>query len=275
MPAELSQIDSTIEVVTPENIAFHYQAAGPFRRSVAFGIDLLIRLGILFLVGCVTSLLGVILGGMAVLTYLVAYFLLDWFYGGVFETFMNGQTPGKWIMGVRVLTTRGRPINGMQAVLRNVFRAVDFMPLLSLEMFGLPAPMYMIPTFMVGLVCMACNRRFQRLGDLVCGTMVVIEERQWLTGVARLDDPRAMQLAEYLPADFVVPRTMAQASRWLGTWPSPCCGNSACPGIPATTCSCVPCITGPSSPIGATNRGGMPRVAIRRSGSPRSRRRGC
>jgi uncharacterized RDD family membrane protein YckC len=211
MPAELSQIDSTIEVVTPENIAFHYQAAGPFRRSVAFGIDLLIRLGILFLVGCVTSLLGVILGGMAVLTYLVAYFLLDWFYGGVFETFMNGQTPGKWIMGVRVLTTRGRPINGMQAVLRNVFRAVDFMPLLSLEMFGLPAPMYMIPTFMVGLVCMACNRRFQRLGDLVCGTMVVIEERQWLTGVARLDDPRAMQLAEYLPADFVVPRTMAQA----------------------------------------------------------------
>ena len=211
MPSELAQIDSTIEVVTPENIAFHYQAAGPFRRSLAFAMDLLIRLGILFTVGCVTALLGVVVGGMAVLAYLVAYFLLDWFYGGVFETFMNGQTPGKWVMGVRVLTTDGQPINGLQAVTRNVLRWVDFMPFLSLEMFGIPAPMFMIPTFMLGLVFMACNRRFQRLGDLVCGTMVVIEERQWLTGVARLDDPRAMQLADYLPADFQVPRTMARA----------------------------------------------------------------
>jgi hypothetical protein len=68
-----------------------------------------------------------------------------------------------------------------------------------------------LPTFLVGLVAMAFNRRFQRLGDLACGTMVVIEERHWLTGVARLEDPRAAQLAEYLPADFRVSRSLAQA----------------------------------------------------------------
>ena len=64
---------------------------------------------------------------------------------------------------------------------------------------------------MAGLLTMTMNRRFQRLGDLVCGTMVVIEERHWLTGVAKLEDPRAAQLAEYLPADFRVSRSLAQS----------------------------------------------------------------
>ncbi|MCO6453716.1 MAG: RDD family protein [Pirellulaceae bacterium] len=211
MQADVAQIDTKIEVVTPENIAFHYQVAGPARRAMAFLIDLVIRLGILFGVGCLTAVFGIVAGGVAILGYLIAYFLLDWFYGALFETFMNGQTPGKRVLGIRVLTVDGQPINGLQAVIRNVLRSVDLMPVLSLEMFGIPAPMYIIPTFMVGLVIMATNRRFQRLGDLVCRTMVVMEERQWLAGVARLDDPRAMRLADYLPADFQITRTLAQA----------------------------------------------------------------
>jgi hypothetical protein len=40
--------------------------------------------------------------------------------------------------------------------------------------------------------------------------MVVIEEKQWLTGVAKLDDPRAIQLAAYLPPNFVVGRSLAK-----------------------------------------------------------------
>src|SRR5207249_9668704 len=61
------------------------------------------------------------------------------------------------------------------------------------------------------LIVMMLNRKYQRLGDLVAGTIVVIEERQWLTGVAKLDDPRAIQLAAYLPPNFVVTRSMAKA----------------------------------------------------------------
>jgi hypothetical protein len=70
--------------------------------------------------------------------------------------------------------------------------------------------MYVLPTFVVGLIAMTCNRRFQRLGDLVCGTVVVIEERHWLTGVAKIEDARAAQLAEYLPVDFRASRSLAQ-----------------------------------------------------------------
>ena len=42
---------------------------------------------------------------------------MSWFYGGLFETYWNGQTPGKRIMQIRVLTVTGQPIDGMQAVL--------------------------------------------------------------------------------------------------------------------------------------------------------------
>jgi hypothetical protein len=105
---------------------------------------------------------------------------------------MNGQTPGKYMVGLRVLSDTGEPINGMQATLRNLLRAADlFLPL-------------------AGLVVMSLNKKFQRLGDIVAGTIVVIEDRQWLTGVAQLEDPRAIQLAAYLPPNFVVTRSLAR-----------------------------------------------------------------
>ena len=58
---------------------------------------------------------------------------------------------------------------------------------------------------------MTMNRRFQRLGDLVCGTMVVIEDPQRLYGVAKVEDPEAIRLAGFLPANFQVSRSMARA----------------------------------------------------------------
>ncbi|MFM2096188.1 MAG: hypothetical protein RIS70_3312, partial [Planctomycetota bacterium] len=35
----LEQIDNIVEIVTPENIAFQYRFAGPFRRFVALLVD--------------------------------------------------------------------------------------------------------------------------------------------------------------------------------------------------------------------------------------------
>jgi uncharacterized RDD family membrane protein YckC len=227
-------LDNTIEIVTPENIAFHYRVAGPFRRLPALLIDYVFRMSLLGLLWFLLFLLlglavwlfpplrsiADFLGGSAVAILLVLGFVLDWFYGGIFETYWNGQTPGKWLLGLRVVTTSGQPINGLQAVMRNVFRYADLFPFLSLKMFNplfgqdlensLP-DLYVIPTLLVGLGTMLLNRRFQRLGDLLCGTMVIIEERKWLAGVARLEDPRAAQLAAYLPVDFVVSRPLARA----------------------------------------------------------------
>ena len=214
-----SQIDSAIDIVTPENIAFSYRVAGPFRRLPAFVIDLGILIGLHVVVAILAMFVGSFAGGITFAGVSVIFLIVWWFYGGLFETFMNGQTPGKWVMGLRVLTVDGHPINGLQAVLRNILRAADMMPILSLQIFDivldplegeLMPPAYVIPTGILGLAVMTITARYQRLGDLVCGTMVVSEDRHWLTGLAKLDDERAAQLAEYIPPNFQVTRSMAR-----------------------------------------------------------------
>jgi uncharacterized RDD family membrane protein YckC len=131
-------LDNTIEIVTPENIAFHYRVAGPFRRLIAYGLDFLIRGIMLGVVTFSLLLLFPVLQGVSLAAQSILWFLFAWFYGGVFETYMNGQTPGKRIMGLRTLTLDGQPINGLQAVLRNIMRTVDTMPLIPLVALPLP-----------------------------------------------------------------------------------------------------------------------------------------
>jgi uncharacterized RDD family membrane protein YckC len=211
MLSSTAQIDSSVEIITPENIAFRYRVAGPFRRFPAFVLDLFIRLALLIGLSVLIGMLGMLVVGIGPMAMFIGYFLIEWFYGGVLETLMNGQTPGKWVMGIRVLSVDGQPITPMQAVLRNILRFVDMMPLLSWQILGVDVPMYGIPTFGFALVAGALSPRFQRLGDIVCGTIVVIEERRWLTGVAKLEDPRAAQLASYIPMDFRINRSMARA----------------------------------------------------------------
>ena len=188
MLREQHQFDTHIEIVTPENIAFKYRVAGPFRRLPAYLIDLLIRAAIqgvaavLFMIAA--WILGI--GGMWLIgANLVLLFLLMWFYGGWFEAYFNGQTPGKRLMQIRVVSVDGQPITGMQAVLRNVLRAIDS-----------------VFFYQVGLWAAMFTDRFQRLGDLASGTMVIIEQRPWQPGVVWTGTPEVIRLAGLIPASF-------------------------------------------------------------------------
>ena len=192
------QLDTHIDIVTPENIAFHYRVAGPFRRLPAFLIDLAIRVGVAAL-GMLAALLafgaaGV--GGVGFGLGMLLWFLLAWFYGGLFETFWNGQTPGKRLMKIRVVSIEGQPITPLQAVLRNILREIDAQPLWL---------------YQIGLLAAMSNRRFQRLGDLASGTMVVVEQPQQLPGVVRTGEPEAVRVAALVPPSFQPSRSLARA----------------------------------------------------------------
>ena len=197
MVTQAGQIDTSIDIVTPENIAFQYRVAGPYRRVPAFLIDLCIRGLVMIAFALVIGFLG-FLGafGVGAGLLLVVWFVLEWFYGGLFEAYWNGQTPGKRLTGLRVLRLDGRPVTPLQAVMRNIFRVVDMMPFF---------------TFVVGAITSTLNARSQRLGDLVCGTIVVVEDRTWLFGVSQIEDPRVEQLAAYIPANFQFTRTLRRA----------------------------------------------------------------
>jgi uncharacterized RDD family membrane protein YckC len=193
-----SQLDTRVRVVTPENIAFEYRIAGPFARIGAYLIDCLICVFVVIAAMIVMSIVFGLLGlsGLAFGLIQVLWFGLSWFYGGVFETFWNGQTPGKRLVGIRVLTVDGQPINGLQAVLRNILRTADWLPV-----FVLPA----------GLFAAAVTRRMQRLGDLASGTMVVAEDPRWFRELVEINDPEALALADRIPPDFQVGRSLARA----------------------------------------------------------------
>jgi len=192
------QLDTRVRFVVPENIEFEHQLAGPFSRLPAYLLDFAIRLGLMFamlfaisFVGFATQSLGVF--GMV---FLLTWFVMEWFYGGLFETFWNGQTPGKRAFGLRVVSIDGRPITAMQAILRNLLRAVDQQPMF---------------TFQVGLFATACTSKYQRLGDLAAGTIVIVDQRQKMSELVQIDEPAVQQAIEALPTSFVVSRSLSRA----------------------------------------------------------------
>ena len=219
-----------MDVTTPENIAFHYQIAGPFRRILAYLIDVAISLGSYFAVVILIYLLFIFaivplaayLGGTGIVTAIggilagmvsIGYFIVYWFYGAYMETYFNGQTLGKRFTKMRVISTDGHAIDGVQATLRNFMRLLDLMPMVSFSaLFSLDEPTgVFFPTCQFGLVVMSFSRRYQRVGDLVANTVVVNEELKQLPDLATFMDARVPKLAELIPTSYVVPASMARA----------------------------------------------------------------
>ncbi len=149
-------IDTLRTVQTPEGIDLHLPVAGLIPRSLAWLIDALIRLIIYAGLGGVLLLFGNTGEGL----YLLATFIIEWFYPVLFEVLRNGQTPGKRAYSIRVLHDDGTPIGWSASLIRNLLRVVDFLPLL----------------YGFGIASMMLNRDFKRLGDLAAGTVVVYQE---------------------------------------------------------------------------------------------------
>src|SRR4030042_6527202 len=86
----------------------------------------------------------------------VLYIFLSWAYFVVFEG-LTARTPGKFLLGLKVVNLDGGRYDWKAVLLRNVLRIVDSLPIL----------------YIVGLVTVAVSQRNQRLGDLAAGTLVV------------------------------------------------------------------------------------------------------
>jgi uncharacterized RDD family membrane protein YckC len=146
-------IDDRQTLRTPEGATLSLVPAGPLPRSVAFLIDLLIRLGIYL--GAMLMLFW--LDSLSTGLMLILVFLLEWFYPVIFEVFRHGQTPGKKAMALVVTHLDGAPVTLNGSLIRNLIRQADFFPFF----------------YLFGFITMLLNRRFQRLGDLAAGTLVL------------------------------------------------------------------------------------------------------
>ncbi len=185
-------LDTTVRLVTPERIVFQYPLAGPFRRYFAYLLDFLFVLAAVILSAVLFLVLS--LGSISSAgPILVAYFVIMWGYRGFSEAVFNGQTLGKRALGIRVVSERGVPITGAQAVLRNLVGSLDgTVPYLV-------RPDLTSLLLLTGLTSMLLTRKFQRLGDLAAGTMVVVEQRRGRTGLIRVEEPAVVALLAWLP----------------------------------------------------------------------------
>lgn len=221
-------LDTYRAIETPEGVELQLRVAGPVVRALAWLIDFLIRL-MVYYAGLMAF---TVFGNFGVGLMLIFIFLLEWFYPVLFEVYRQGRTPGKQAMGIQVVNDNGTPVGWGPAMVRNLLRAVDFLPLF----------------YGFGLLAMLMNRDFKRLGDLAAGTQVVYRQAAQVASAVppsvalafplplRLDEQRAIiAYAERLPrltearaeelAEFLTPLTrlsgrpalerLVQTANWL------------------------------------------------------------
>jgi len=82
-------------------------------------------------------------------------FALQWGYFVFFEIRMRGATPGKSVLGLRVITSVGGTPSAGALVVRNLLR--------------------LIPDTFIGVLLMAADSQARRAGDRLAGTLVIHE----------------------------------------------------------------------------------------------------
>ena len=169
-----SAMDRNITVRTPESIAFSYELAGVGSRFLALALDLIIQilvlvvlvLGLAFAVSHYNSnphqmptspsaykLARSILIGIVIFVNFMIFFG----YFILFEAFWHGQTPGKRMMGIRVVRDGGFPLEFWGALVRNVVRIGELA----------------MAFYTVSAITAILSNENKRIGDYAAGTIVV------------------------------------------------------------------------------------------------------
>jgi uncharacterized RDD family membrane protein YckC len=148
-----------LEIETPDHVVLRFQLAGAGNRGFAAIADFLIVVVLTFAVGFAFQTLTAMEPSLNDWAGWVVFFelLIAWLYFVLLEWLWNGQTIGKRIFGLRVISEDGEPARFVAVIVRNLVRVVDFLPVL----------------YGIGLVTLIVSSRSQRLGDYAGGTFVV------------------------------------------------------------------------------------------------------
>ncbi len=202
MKTNTENLDTLQSVELAEGIEIRLRMAGPMLRASAYLIDLTIRIAVLAVSGILMMLAGIAVGAqVAGGVMLLAWFLLDWIYPVFFEAGRRGATPGKRVMGLRVVQASGSPVTLGQAIVRNFLRFIDGMPFF---------------TYMFGVTSCLATRRFQRLGDLAAGTVVIYDRLPPMPVIAAPPPMAAVPLPVGLSANEM--RALALFRERAGLW---------------------------------------------------------
>lgn len=148
----------TVEISTPQNVKLELQLPNVGIRIAAFAID---QVAFWLVILISSLLLEYLLGDSALATFVFYVVIFPVFlgYSALFELLWGGQTPGKRILGIRVIRLDGGRVGVNEVISRWLMRAVDI--LLTLGSLA----MVMVSTSKLG----------QRVGDVLASTIVVYD----------------------------------------------------------------------------------------------------
>lgn len=132
-------------------------------RIGAVILDTIVIVVIFFILAAIIAVIGYAaattgrgFGLLFGIPFIAAMFLLPILYFTFFEAYMNGQTPGKMLVKIKVVKVTGEPIGLGESFIRNILRLID-------QLFF----------YLVGFILIMTNDKKQRLGDMAAGTIVV------------------------------------------------------------------------------------------------------
>jgi uncharacterized RDD family membrane protein YckC len=167
--------------ITPEGVDLQLELGSAGSRAGAFLIDFIMMNLILVAVTLIFVFLAVPgIGQLLAILWLIGFFVLrnGWF--SLFEMGGRGATPGKRLMGLRVVARDGARLTGAAVIARNAMREIEiFLPLsfLAEQTAHGTADTFLVLFALIWsgifLFFPLFNRDRLRVGDLVAGTWVV------------------------------------------------------------------------------------------------------
>lgn len=170
---------SMLQVNTSFNIDLYFQTAPIHLRLFAWLTDtILLYLYVLlmsYLFATSISFSNAINFGLMEFLIIIPYLV----YHFVCELFMNGQSIGKKLLGIQVVSLNGKNASSSQYLLRWLMRTIDFgfftgVALLVLQNFFLGG--IIMAGSVLSIVLFITTSNNQRLGDFLAGTVVVLKK---------------------------------------------------------------------------------------------------
>ncbi|MBW8524642.1 RDD family protein [Chryseobacterium chendengshani] len=152
---------SQIAINTSQNVNINFNISSIGERFLAFIIDSLIKgayMLVTFYIFFSILDLGYLLDGLDQWSQMAIYIAITfpvYIYPVVLESLMEGQTPGKKIMKIRVVKIDGYQAGFGDYLIRWVFRVID------------------VSFLIVGFITMLVTKNNQRFGDIAAGTAVI------------------------------------------------------------------------------------------------------
>ncbi len=172
--AYFAAVMSLIQIATPFNIDIEFEIAEFHKRLLAYLIDFVLLL--IYLFGSATFLFGTIRLGSENLGFGILVVLLPMlFYSLLTELWMGGQTVGKKIMKIKVVSLDGGEATLGQYLIRWFLRFYEW-SFIIISTFYFNIFLGFILLFIGGIasiIIISVTAKNQRLGDLAAGTVVV------------------------------------------------------------------------------------------------------